>query len=98
VFDLEGAFKETLSKVKSKLQLWLIDISSQVKSMTATTNQEDESAEWNKTLYFISLMLFISLIFLAPDKIPQTFTLPQAETGILEKTQEIIKKLLPNLG
>jgi len=97
VFDLERNFKETLSKVKFKLQLRLIEISSQVKSIVAITNQEDESTESNKAFYLLSLMLFVSLIFLAPDKIPQTFTLTHAETGIFEKAQETIKKLVSNL-
>jgi len=93
VFDLKRIFKGTLSKVRFKLQQRVFEISSQVKSITTITNQEEES---NKTFYLLSIMLFISLIFLAPDKIPQTFT--QAGTGIFEKVQEIIKKLVPNLG
>jgi len=96
VFDLKRIFKGTLSKVRFKLQQRVFEISSQVKSITAITNQEDESTESNKTFYLLSIMLFISLIFLAPDKIPQTF--PQAGTGIFEKVQEIIKKLVPNFG
>jgi len=93
VFDLKRIFKGTLSKVRFKLQQRVFEISSQVKSITAITNQEEES---NKTFYLLSIMLFISLIFLAPDKIPQTFI--QAGTEIFEKAQEIIKKLVPNLG
>jgi hypothetical protein len=93
--DLESIFKETLSKVKSKLQLWLIEISSQIKSIAAITNPGDESTESNKAFYLLSLMLFVSLIFLAPDKIPQTLT--QTETGIFEKAQETIKKLVSSL-
>jgi len=96
VLDLEKIFKGTLSKVRFKLQQRVFEISSQVKSITAITNQEDESTESNKAFYLLSIMLFISLIFLAPDKIPQTFT--QTGTEIFEKAQEIIKKLVPNLG
>jgi len=96
--DLKRIFKETMSKVKSKLQLWLIEISSQVKSIAEIINPEDESNESNKAFYLLSLTLFISIILLAPDKIPQIFTFTQAETGIFEKAQEIIKKLVPNLG
>jgi len=92
--DLERIFKETLFKVKSKLQLWFIEISSHIKSIAAIANTEDESTESNKTFYLLSLMLFVSLILLAPDKIPQTLT--QAETGIFEKVQETIKKLVSN--
>jgi len=98
VLDLERIFKETLSKVRSKLQLWWIEISPQVKNIVAITNSEEESTELNKAFYLLSLMLFVSLIFLAPDKIPQTLTFTQAETGIFEKAQEIIKKLVPNFG
>ena len=92
--DLERIFKETLFKVKSKLQQRVFEISSQIKSILAITNPEDESTESKKAVYLLSIMLFISLIFLAPDKIPQTFT--QAETGIFEKAQETIKKLISN--
>jgi len=96
VFDLKRIFKGTLSKVRFKLQQKVFEISSQVKSIAAITNQEDESAESNKAFYLLSIMLFVSFIFLAPDKIPQIFT--QAGTEIFEKAQEIIKKLVPNLG
>jgi len=99
VFDLERIFKDTFSKAKFKLQFWFIGISSQIKSLAATTtSSEDGSEELTKAFYIFSFAMFISLLFLAPDKIPQALTLTQAETGIFEKTQEIIKKLLPNLG
>lgn len=94
--DLERIFKETLFKVRFKLQQKVFEISSHVKSIAAIINPEDKSTESNKTFYLLSLMLFISLIFLAPDKIPQIFT--QTGTEIFEKAQEIIKKLVPNFG
>ena len=64
-------------------------------------NLEDESDESKKAFYLFSLMLLVSLIFLSPDKIPQAFTPPQTDIGVLEKAQEaakIIKRLMPNLG
>lgn len=63
-------------------------------------NLEDESNESNKTFYLLSLMLLISLIFLSPDKVPQTFSQGHAEAEILEKMQDItkiIRKLMSNL-
>jgi hypothetical protein len=96
VHDLERIFKETLSKVRFKLQQKVFEISSQVKSIIAITNPEDEPTESKKAFYLLSIMLFVSLIFLAPDKIPQIFT--QTGTEIFEKAQEIIKKLVPSLG
>jgi len=98
VLDSERMFKGTLSKVRFKLQQSVCEISSWVKSIAAIINQEDESTESKKVFYLLSFMLFVSLILLAPDKIPQTLTLTQAGTGIFEKAQEIIKKLVPNLG
>jgi len=98
VHDLERIFKGTLSKVRFKVQQKVFEISSQVKSIAAITNPEDESTESKKVFYLISLTLFVSLILLAPDKIPQMFTFTQKETGIFEKAQEIVKKLVPNLG
>jgi len=95
---LDRIFKETLSKVWFRLQQKVFEISSQVKSIAAITNLEDESTEANKTFYLLSFMLFVCLILLAPDKIPQIFTFTHAETGVFEKVQEIIKKLVPNLG
>jgi hypothetical protein len=96
VHDLERIFKGTLSKVRFKLQQKVFEISSWVKSIAAITNPEDESTESKKVFYLLSFMLFVSLILLAPDKIPQIFT--QTETGIFEKAQEVIKKLVPRLG
>lgn len=93
---MERVFKETLSKVRFKLQQRVFEISSQVKSIAAITNRENETTESTKAFYLLSIILFVSLIFLAPDKIPQIFT--QAETGIFEKAHEIIKKLVPSLG
>jgi len=101
VFGLERFSRGTLSKVKSKLQQIVIRISSQVKFVAAIMNLEDESAESKKVFYLFSLMLLVSLIFLSPDKILQTFTPPPTDIGILEKAQEItkiIKKLIPNIS
>jgi len=98
VFRLGRVFQNAVSGVKCKLQLWFLEIYSQVKSIVAAANLEDESTEPNKTFYLISFLLFVSLIFLAPDKIPQAFTLTPTNTEFLEKTQEIIKKVLPFIG
>ncbi len=98
VLRLERIFRKALLQVKCKLQLWFLEISSQVKSIAAVVNLEDESTEPNKTFYLVSLMLFVFLFFLAPDKIPQTFALTQTDMGILEKAQEIIKKIVPFIG
>jgi hypothetical protein len=87
-----------VSEVKCKLQLWFLEIYSQVKNIVAVVNLEDESTEPNKTFYLISFLMFASLLFLAPDKIPQTFTLTQTNTEFLEKAQEIIKKAVPFIG
>jgi len=95
---LKRLFKETLPKAKSKLLLWSIRISTQIKSITGAANSDDESTESSKAFYLLSLMLIVSLLFFAPDKIPQTFTLTQAQTGIFEKAQEIVKKLVANFS
>ena len=100
VFDLERVFKRKLSDAGSKLQQAAFRISSQVKCVASIINLEDKSDESNKTFYLLSLVLLISLIFLSPDKVPQTFSQGHAEAGILEKMQEvtkIIKKLMSNL-
>jgi hypothetical protein len=100
VFHLERAFKEKLSKVGFKLQQANIKIFAQAKSLATIINFEDESDESQKTFYLLSLILLISLIFLSPDKVPQTFSQGHPETGILEKMQEvtkIFKKLMSNL-
>jgi len=62
------------------------------------TSLENEATESKKTLYLFSLALLISLILLAPDKIPQAFAPSQSSTEIFEKAQEIIKKLMPTLS
>jgi len=98
VHGLEEILKEALPNVKSKLQLCVMEISSRINNIVAITNLEGKSNESKKAFYLLSLMLLVSMIFLAPDKIPQTFAPAQAETGILEKAQEMIKKLVPNLG
>jgi len=95
---LERPFRRTMTKVKSELQQGFVKISSQVKGVMAVTSLENETTESRKALYFFSLMLLISLVFLAPDKIPQALTPSQTLTGIFERAQGIIKKLTPNLG
>jgi len=98
MFGLERIFKRTLSKIWPKLQQSAIEIFAQVKGIAALLNLENESVESKKAFYFLSLMLLISLIFLSPDKILQTFTPTHAETGILEKAQEVtklIRKIMP---
>jgi len=100
VFNLERVVEEALSKVWFKLQQIRVRISTQFSFIAGLMNLEDESNESNKTFYLLSLMLLISLIFLSPDKVPQTFSQGHAETGILEKMQDvtkIIRKLMSNL-
>jgi len=88
---LRRIFKETLSKVRFKLQQSAIEVSSKIKGLAPIMNLEAESTESKKAFYIISLMLLISLIFLSPDKILQTFTPTQADIGIFEKAQAITK-------
>jgi len=100
VLGLERIFKETLSKVRCKFQQCIIEISSHVKSIVAITSLKEESTVSNRAFYLLTLMLLVSLIFLAPDRILQTLPSTPADTGVLEKAQEItkiIKKLIPNL-
>jgi len=101
VVGLERISEGMLSRVSSKLQRTIIEISSHVKRVAKVVNLEDESTESKKVFYLFSLMVLISLILLSPDKIPQAITPSQTDNGILEKAQEIvkiIKKLMPNLG
>lgn len=100
MFNLERVVEEALSKVWFKLQQIRVRISTQFSFIAGLMNLEDESNESNKTFYLLSLMLLISLIFLSPDKVPQTFSQGHAETEILEKMQDItkiIRKLMSNL-
>jgi len=90
--------RRPLLEVRSKLQQVFAEVSTRVKGVTAMTSLENETAESKRTLYLFSLALLISLVLLAPDKIPQTFAPSQASTDIFEKAQEIIKKLIPTLS
>jgi hypothetical protein len=76
----------------------LLESIAQVKGFVTAANLSDESTESNRTFYLISLMLFISLVLLAPDKIPQTFSVAEVNSGVLDKIQEVVKKVVPFIG
>jgi hypothetical protein len=77
----------------SKLRQILFETCSQIREITSTAEMEDESTGSRKVFYILSLVLLLYIIFLSPDKIPQIVS--QTATGIVEKAQEIIKKLIP---
>jgi hypothetical protein len=95
---LQRLSKEIFSKVRRMLQHELLEATAHAKGFVAAVNLSDESTESNRTFYLISLMLFISLVLLAPDKIPQTFATAQANSVVLDKIQEIVKKVMPFIG
>ena len=90
--------KEIISRIRVRIQHGLLEASVQVKGFVAAVNLSDESTESNRTFYLVSLMLFISLVLLAPDKIPQTFSIGQVDSGVLGKIQEVVKKAVPFIG
>ena len=98
VTKLQRILKEILSKIRIRLQHGFLEVTTQVKSVVTASNLDDESTESNRTFYLISLMLLISLVFLAPDKIPQAFSTAPANSGVLDKIQEIVKKAVPFIG
>jgi hypothetical protein len=94
-------FKDALHALKSKLQCVLLELSLQRKKIAAIVSLEGETAETRRAFYILSLMLLISFIFLAPDKIPQTFAFRQPDNVIFEKVREIaaiIKRSVSSLG
>jgi hypothetical protein len=91
--DLKNVLMKVSSQACSKLRQILFEICSQIREITSTAELEDESTGSRKVFYIISLILLIYIIFLSPDKIPQMVT--QTSAGIVEKAQEIIKKLIP---
>jgi len=95
---LQRLSKEIISRIRVRIQHGLLEASVQVKGFVAAVNLSDESTESNRTFYLISLMLFISLVLLAPDKIPQTFSIGQMDSGVLDKIQEVVKKAVPFIG
>ena len=76
----------------------MLEATAQVKGFMAVADLSDESTESNRTFYLVSLMLFISLVLLAPDKIPQTFSVADVNSGVLGKIQEVVKKAVPFIG
>jgi len=76
----------------------LLEAAAQVKGFVSAVSLSDESTESNRTFYLVSIMLFISLVLLAPDKIPQTFSIGQVDSGMLNKIQEVVKKAVPFIG
>jgi hypothetical protein len=95
---LQRISKRIFSKIQTRLQHKLLEATAQIKGFLAEAIWSDESTESNKAFYLISLMLFISLVLLAPDKIPQTFATAQANSGVLDKIQEVVKKVVPFIG
>jgi hypothetical protein len=93
VFNLEKVVEGALSKAWLKLQQIRIRLSTQFSFIAGLVNFEDESTESKRTFYLLSFMLLISLVFLSPDKVLQTFSPTQADNGILEKAQEIAKMI-----
>ena len=90
--------KEIFSRIRVRIQHGLLEATAQVKGFMAVADLSDESTESNRTFYLISLMLFISLVLLAPDRIPQTFSIGQVDSGVLSKIQEVVKKAVPFIG
>ena len=90
--------KEVFSKIRVRIQHGLLEATAHVKGLVAAVSLSDESTESNRTFYLVSLMLFISLVLLAPDKIPQTFSIGQVDSGMLGKIQEVVKKVVPFIG
>ena len=90
--------KEIFSRIRVRIQHGLLEASVQVKGFVAAITLSEKSTESNRTFYLVSLMLFISLLLLAPDKIPQTFSIGQVDSGVLDKIQEVVKKAVPFIG
>lgn len=86
------------SEIQVSLKHKLLETTARLKGFLSSADFNDESTESNKTFYLVTLMLFVSLIFLAPDKIPQTLAASDFNPGLLEKIQEIAKKALPFIG
>jgi len=95
---LQRLSKEVFSGIRVRLQHGLLEASVQVKGFVAAVSLSDESTESNRAFYLVSLMLFISLVLMAPDKIPQTFSMGQIDSGVLSKIQEVVKKAVPFIG
>jgi hypothetical protein len=95
---LQKLFKGIFSKIRVRIQHVLLEATAQVRGFVAAVNLSEESTESNRMFYLISLMLFISLVLLAPDKIPQTFSIGQVDSGVLDKIQEVVKKAVPFIG
>ena len=83
------------SEIKVRLKHTLLEATAKARGFLELADLSDESTESNRTFYLVSLMLFISLLFLAPDKIPQAFGTAQINSGIIDKIQEIAKKAIP---
>lgn len=86
------------SRIWVRLQHGLLEAIAQVKGLVATANLDDESPQSKRTFYLISLMLFVSLVLVAPDKIPQTFATSQVNPAVFDRIQEIVKKAVPFIG
>jgi hypothetical protein len=95
---LQKLSKEIFSRIRVRIQHGLLEARAQVKGFVAAVNLSDESTESNKMFYLVSLMLFISLVLMAPDKIPQTFSVGQVDSGALNRIQVVVKKVVPFIG
>jgi len=97
---LEAIFNRWFSKARDRLRQIVFE-TSRIRGVTEITSLKDESNESKMAFYLFSLMFLVSLIFLSPDRILQTFTQMQSETGMFEKMQEVarvLKKLVPGLN
>jgi hypothetical protein len=95
---LQRLSKKVFSKIRVRIQHGLLEASAQVKGFVSAVNLSDESTESKRTFYLISLMLFIALVLIAPDKIPQTFSVADVNSGVLDRIQEVVKKAVPFIG
>ena len=86
---------EVFSETQARLEHGLLEAAARIKSFIAAADSIEESTMSNRTFYLVSLLLFISLLLLAPDKIPQTLATADFNPGLLDKIQEIAKKAVP---
>ncbi len=82
----------------SRFQQLYTQIRCRLESFIGATDAEDETQQSARAFCLISLMLFFSLVFLSPDKIPQILAPVQLDFEILGKVQCVlraVRKLMP---
>ena len=89
---------KVFSEIQVRFKHELLEATARIKSFIAAAHSDDESTKSTRTFYLVSLMLLISLLLLAPDKIPQTLAAADFNPGLLDKIQEIVKKAVSFLG